>query len=234
MLFMAGPDVHLTAADLQHLVDLYDDEIFYFDTHFGQLLDGLEWNDLAQDTIVILASDHGEEFMEHRSIKHCHTVFETEIRTPLIVRIPGTTSSGRRDVLADNLDVLPTIVDYLGLDADRYDFDGVSLRSAIEKNQTGKRYSFASQSALRSVTDGRYKLIHDLESETFRLYDLNMDPLERDDLMESGAAAGQTLKQELLRWLREEEGIATDLDVQRAKEDSRRIEMHLRAIGYIE
>ena len=67
----AGQPSPATPEDLRMLVDLYDDEIAYWDSELRPLFDGLDRRGLRQSTLIILAADHGEMFLEHGDIKHC-------------------------------------------------------------------------------------------------------------------------------------------------------------------
>lgn len=80
--------------------DLYDDSIFNFDLLFGKLIKRLENRNLLDNTLIILYSDHGIEFDPNK-------------RIPLIIRFPNASHAGRRVTIGQNLDVAPTILDYL-------------------------------------------------------------------------------------------------------------------------
>jgi len=95
--------------DLAHLSDLYDEEITYFDEQFAKLIGDLRDRRLLDRTVIVLAADHGEEMYEHGQYGHCRSLaYETVLRTPLLMRIPGV-DPGRRQALVDNLDVVPTV-----------------------------------------------------------------------------------------------------------------------------
>ncbi len=103
-------------AKMEYLRDRYDLAIEGIDRQFGALMQGLEARGLLDDTIVIFLSDHGEEFGEHGHTYHGGTLFNEMIHVPLIVRIPGLQSRGRRiDSVVEILDVMPTILELAGL-----------------------------------------------------------------------------------------------------------------------
>jgi arylsulfatase A-like enzyme len=234
MIFSGGAEVDLASNDLQHLIDLYDDELRYFDGKWRELIVELKSFDLWDDSIVIVVSDHGEEFMDHQSIKHCHTLYDSEIRTPFILRLPGGAFSGRVNHLVENLDIVPTVLDYLGIDAREYGFDGLSLRPVIEDDVAVRRYSVSSQNTLRSIADRRHKLIFDIATQESMLFDLVEDPREDRDLASAGLPKQQILKDELSRWLVRVEGDGSTTSEQKARDISRETEENLKAIGYLE
>lgn len=178
--------VTLAAADRAHLEALYDGEITYHDIHFQSILDGLERRHLANDTLVIITSDHGEEFWDHGSVGHGHSVYEELLHVPMFVRHPGLPAD-RTAVreLGDDVglvDVVPTIFDALGLPTP----DGISGRSflpALLGQSSSAPVATVSgfMENWRTVTLSDFKLIHRANG-TFRLFDLAADPREEHDL----------------------------------------------------
>ena len=82
-------------ADLAHLLALYDGEIRYADTEVGRVLDHLAARGLDRSTLVVITSDHGEEFLEHGSWEHQKTLYEEVVRVPLAIRGPGLDAAPR-------------------------------------------------------------------------------------------------------------------------------------------
>jgi arylsulfatase A-like enzyme len=95
--FETGNQVRLgmDPRDLEHVVALYDGEIAYTVHHLGTLLDHLEARGLADDTLVVVTSDHGEEFFEHGAKGHRKNLFDPSLRVPLIMSWPGRLPEGR-------------------------------------------------------------------------------------------------------------------------------------------
>jgi len=87
----------LDAGDLAHLVDLYDEEIAYWDREAARLLARLADAGLLDRTVVAVVSDHGESFLEAGHLKHCRTLDDREIRTPFVLRLPGKAGGLRSD-----------------------------------------------------------------------------------------------------------------------------------------
>jgi arylsulfatase A-like enzyme len=228
MLYDGKPDPGVTPADFQHLVDLYDEEIAYFDRRFGELLEGVREAGLLDDTILVFTADHGEEFLEHGHICHCRTVFDTAIKTPLIIRVPGVEP---RTVTApvQNLDIAPTLLDYAGLDTAAFPFEGHSLRPLIEgREDGGPRPQFAAQGVFRSVSDGQHKLIHNLDDGRYWLYDVAAQPKETRNLLRRQRRSFHRLRETLNTWLARTEGEAGE-----GVRKSREAEARLKAVGYI-
>jgi len=201
MMYGNGPHYDITDRDIQHLVDLYDDEIRYFDGVFRRLIKNLEDRDLLDRTLIIISSDHGEEFLEHGQIKHCRGVWDTVTRVPLIFRFPGVDGGHRFGNAVQNLDIVPTILDYLEIDSEGLDFEGTSLLPLLEGKEPEQIFAFADQLELRSADDGRFHLIFNVEDGTATLFDLSSDPGELFDLFQSDHPEAMRLSDALDGWL---------------------------------
>jgi hypothetical protein len=81
---------------LEHLKALYAGEIAWTDSKIGTLLDALAQRRLAENTLVIVVGDHGDEFFEHGSIGHRRTLDAEVVRVPWIMRLPGELATGER------------------------------------------------------------------------------------------------------------------------------------------
>ena len=230
MLYKGGPDPGVTPADLQHLRDLYDDEIAYLDGQLLRLFRLLEEGGWLDDSIVVFAADHGEEFLEHGHIKHCRTVFDNEVKVPLFLRIPGVAARAVEHPV-QNLDIVPTLLDYLGVPTAGLTLEGKSLRPLIEADKAGDPYQYSLSGPYRSVADGRFKLIQDLGGEGFWLFDLKRDPGETRSVLAAERRTFHRLREVLGGWLARTEGQdRADESLRKAKE----AEEKLRSLGYLE
>lgn len=118
--------------DQRQLQATYLGMIAEVDQQVGRLLDGLADLGLADDTIVVLTSDHGEQLGDHWLVEKLG-FFDQSFRIPLIIRVPGNTSNAgcQVDEFTENVDIMPTILDLCGVD--RPDWaDGGSLRPLLE------------------------------------------------------------------------------------------------------
>jgi len=167
---------------LAHLAALYDAGAAYTDAQVGHLLDRLRRDGLLERSIVVLTSDHGEEFREHRRFLHAQ-VYEELTRVPLIVSAPGL-AAGRRTGLAQLADVAPTVLDWLGLEPPP-GMQGRSLRPLIERGEPVRDLAFSrnEDGSQYALTDGRHKLVVEERADRrARLFDLGADPREAHDL----------------------------------------------------
>lgn len=179
------PD-QVSKADLDHLLALYDGEIRYTDNEIGRLITHLRERDVLRNTMLVVTSDHGEEFLEHGSWEHQKTLYEEVVRIPLIVSGPEV-AARRENKPAGLLDIAPTILDFLKANGPPT-MQGVSLMRPLaetremygETDQTldGTRLSFLRGGA------SSWKAILRLDPLKQRVkasewYDLATDPMER-------------------------------------------------------
>jgi arylsulfatase A-like enzyme len=178
--------VRIAAAGRRKIEALYDGEIAKTDDLLAKLLERIDAPDLRDDTLVVVLSDHGEEFWDHGSVLHSHTLYQELLHVPLLIRVPAWRDRARRiDARISMLDVLPTLLELLGVPAP----EGIRGRSLLplmrgealpEVPILSEGYPFGQN--LQSVTLGDWKLIRSLPTGKVELYDLKNDPLEQRDL----------------------------------------------------
>ena len=98
----------------------------FTDQHVGKLLDFIASKPWASRTVIIVTSDHGEEFGEHQMTRHGFEVWETLVHVPLMVVAPGAQPRARSTSLRSGIDLAPTILDLFGVAGDP-SFEGKSL-----------------------------------------------------------------------------------------------------------
>jgi len=217
--------------DRSYLIDLYDDEIAFFDARFGEVMDALRGRGLLERSIVAVVADHGEEFLEHGHIKHCRTLHRTEVHTPLVLRLPGLPGGRRIAAPVENLDLVPTVLDYLGAEELELRLDGRSLRPLIEDGEPVHEAVFSAWGVFRSAEAGRYKLIWDLESGATELFDVVADPGETRDVAADHPREVRRLQGAISARVRELEGAESEGHAVRRGQDAAE---RLKALGYVQ
>jgi arylsulfatase A-like enzyme len=118
---------HFTEEEIDSVLSLYDCEISKSDYYFGKFIDYLRQRGLYENSIIVLISDHGEQFNEHGGFFHGGSIYNEEIRVPLIIKFPNGEFSGcQSNLFVSQVDVLPTILEYLGIEIPS-GVDGISL-----------------------------------------------------------------------------------------------------------
>lgn len=124
--------------DLDQILDLYDGCVAQFDDEVGRLMRQLEASGLADDTVVVLYSDHGMEFFEHGTWGQGNSALgDFSARVPLVIADPARARGRRVDQVVRSVDIMPTLLDILG--APSVGCDGVSLLPAIADPATDLR-----------------------------------------------------------------------------------------------
>ncbi|NOY93277.1 MAG: sulfatase [Deltaproteobacteria bacterium] len=174
--------VSFGAADRRQLEALYDAEISYHDVYFDRIMDGLARRGLADDTLVVVTADHGEEFWDHGSVGHGHSLYEELLHVPLFVRWPGLGSPRRVPGPAGLVDVVPTIFEALGEQTP----PGLSGRSlgarlrGLSPDAPGVVLSGFFNNQRAAVVDGLKVTFR--RADRIALFDLTQDPGETHDI----------------------------------------------------
>jgi arylsulfatase A-like enzyme len=192
--------------------------------------------EIDDETVVIVTADHGEALFEHRYIGHNTQVYEESIRVPLIIRFPGT-APRRVGSVVELLDIAPTVLELMGLESHPAlrNMEGRSLVPLFKDGGAPKRLAFSRTVWVKprySVRDSRYKLIWDSRTGREELYDLQVDPEEKNNrLVEDPLVAGY-LRQELYRWLREQQRLRGNAPAPGASLIPDELNRQLEALGY--
>jgi len=166
-------------------INRYDESLVYLDEQIGHLLDELARRGILERTVVVFTSDHGENWGEHNLIYHGHSLYQEQIRIPLIVRFPRQLPAGKRSREPVALEQLPGLVTELAGIAGS-PFAGRSLVAGADSadgaavSEVGRRTGVppawpTASGGLRSLQTQRWQLIvHDVGP--VELYDLDADP----------------------------------------------------------
>jgi len=191
----------------QNILDLYDGELKYTDTMFiGKIIDTLKKNKLYHNSMIIVVSDHGEEFYDHKAWLHDHSLYDESIKIPLIIKFPRNQYSGKKiHNMVRITDIMPTILEEAKVKMLHLDMNGQSLLPQILGKENKNRI-FITDLALRignsaqpdiiAISSNQFKLILNKKikspyikkaSLTYRrlqieLYDLKNDPKETKNL----------------------------------------------------
>ncbi len=199
------------------------------DDGVGEVLDWLEENGLAENTIVIYTSDQGFYLGEHGWFDK-RFMYKESFRTPLLMRYPKEIEPGTKiDKLVQNLDLAPTFLDYAGIEIPE-DMQGVSFRDLVSGKTDEYRdavyytyYEFPSVHMVKrhyGVANERYKLMHFYyDIDEWELYDLETDPDEMNNVYGNPDYAGVQKKMHVkLEELREHYGDSDENDKRFLKE----------------
>ena len=234
-----GPSLPEIEEALPAIRRLYRDEVSYVDAHVGSILNLLDTLGLRDDTLIVVAADHGEELFDHDFFHgHFRSLYQSVLHVPLILSFPERLPANVRVAgVVENIDILPTILATLGQPIP----EGVQGRSLLDVMHGGgtedsrlafsQREPYAGMPGGRgfAVRDGPWKLISYSDAPD-QLFDLSTDPLERHDLSQRHRDRSTAMAARLTAWRRQ--GFEARL-VDRESLDPEALRT-LRALGYLE
>jgi arylsulfatase A-like enzyme/Flp pilus assembly protein TadD len=215
----------------------YLGEIAYADESLGRVIAELEAAGVAERTVIVFTADHGEGRGEHDEATHALLNYETTLRVPLIIKIPGRRGGLRISQRVGTVDIVPTILELLDLEAPA-EVQGRSLLALLtggEPDPAAGRLYYAETLAprlmhgwgeLRTIYQGPRKYIHGPRTE---LYDVVADPGEHRNLFAEQPQQAAILEGQLADLLRTLEG---DTSAAVQETDAETIE-RLAALGYL-
>ena len=190
---VADLDAQPGAQTHRYITALYDGEIRYVDEEIRKLVRALN---LGDNDMIVVTSDHGEEFFDHGDCWHGHTLYEETVHVPLVVRLPGRDLAGT--VLSHPVSltgVTPTILEAAGVET------GI-LEPGLFEPARPVRASLSFFDNIEMLIETPFKYIRNLDSGEQLLFDLEADPFEGDNLFEKrqevAAAMGLRLERSML------------------------------------
>jgi choline-sulfatase len=224
----------------------YDADVLEADRAVGRMVEAIAERGLADRTIVIVTSDHGEEFFEHGGVGHARTLYDELLHVPLVVADPRRKGGERVSEMVETVQIFPTICELANLPAPR----GLALgfaprKEAVAYATTDKGETndppFRNQNAIRTP---EWKLVFWPEftaealppeltgatlPEVVRLFDLVGDPGERTDVAVSHPDRVNALRPRLRQWMQE----TSEIGPRNVREPSAETIRKLKALGYI-
>ncbi len=228
----------------------YAGEIDYLDGEIGRLLDSLREREILDDALLVVTSDHGENLKAHpQNWSHGFTVYQDTVRIAGLIRLPGGRLGGlrTRGTLA-NIDILPTVLDQLGLPIpEGCNGETIRLDEGLPDRRPRRRFCQATRTFAqldpnaswrnlplpRCVRDDRWKFIQDPLTGAEELYDLAADPGERRDLLPDADTPTRARADELRAALEAWANAADPLPCSFGGEHEERMERRLRSLGYV-
>ena len=180
-------------------VDRYDEEIRWVDREIGRLIKEVRIR--YPRTIIVVTADHGEEFGEHGGAYHGTTLFDEQIRVPLVIHAPGVPHR-RVSAPVGAVDVLPTLLALLDVSPPT-DLPGIDLGPWLDATKPAIASPLAvaeNGTALRMIVGEGHKLICNISWPDCILFDLAKDAAERRDIIASRPEVAGRLKRELAAW----------------------------------
>lgn len=237
-----GDDYDFTEKEIRNIIALYDGEIKYTDeVLIKPLVDQLKEMGIYDNTLLIITSDHGEEFFDHGGWLHGRTLYNELITVPLIMKFPDSRFKGTRvPSIVSLIDIMPTVLHTAGFKYDN--LDGKTLLDWISGKETQDRIFMSELAhkntpvpcpALSATNRGQMKFIINHSEDgvkSVETYDLQADPEEKDNIIQDV----QDLRDDVVKFLmdyyeeKKKKAVSTER-IQLGKE----LEEKLKALGYL-
>lgn len=196
---------------IQGLQDYYDGSIRYTSEYFlKDLIYCLKELGIYDDTIIVILSDHGEDFFDHRRFYHHDGLYEEYLHVPLLIKFKDSQYKGKCiDKNVETIDVFPTLLEYLGIQL-KHRLDGRSLLDLIKgKEKRQPMFAFSQSKAKFAVKRGQKKLLLRVRVDDelreiiprIEIFDLNRDADEREPLLVDDLSHHQHLYEALYQKL---------------------------------
>ena len=245
-----GFAVGMNPADLAYTVSQYDGEIAWTDNQLGRLFAELKKMGLYDQTAIVITADHGDEFLEHGHKGHGHTLYDEMVRVPLIVKLPGAPAAKVIPCAVSLLDLFPTLAEMAGIKRSGYEGNGRSLLDLIlARRPCDSQRELTSETNLARTREGRggtrgYEMMLERGGVKYfyllsppqrqMLFDINRDPAERQNLVESDAARAAELRERLIARHRRDRLLGREMSIVDRNNPDRQTVDQLRTLGYVQ
>jgi arylsulfatase A-like enzyme len=239
-----------------NLVALYDSEVNYVDYHVAEIIQKFGFD---EDTLLIITSDHGEEFLEHGLLGHANNLYGETIDIPLIIRLPRQEIGKTVTQQASLLDIMPTILTLLEIPLSEQMLGESLLTKKGQERKLPDRILFSELQKgnhnMKAILTDEWKYIHNHKGTIEKLYDWaknilkedwrhlfnyedpvvglynrKQDPHEKENLIKENPSVSAALKEQLLQWVNTSHSYpATKITVSLYRE----LQEKLKALGYI-
>ena len=217
--------------------DKYDAEIAYTDFCIGQVIQRLKELDLFDSTLIMITADHGEGLGEHLESTHGFFIYQSTMRVPLIIKAPHCAAGQTVDDAVSLVDIVPTVLGSLGLSVPTQ-VQGVDLSGYLsgQSEPAEDRFLYSESwnttrfncCPLRGLVHGHWRYIWSLRPE---LYDLNRDPAEASNLIETEPQIATQLQARLEEMLADQHEWDENRDLSVADQETLQ---RLQSLGYVD
>ena len=234
--YYGGIKPKMTIEDYQYVIDKYDGEIYYTDHFLGKLFKKLRDLGLYDKSIIVLTSDHGENFLDHSVYNIDHKeLYDEIVKVPLIIKASTFPKNQVIDIQVESIDIMPTVLERLGISIPNM-IDGESLVELLKKRSYDNVFAFSesvlpSRREYKMIRTNNWKLLLRFQNE-LELFDLKSDPKEQHNLFAEKTEIAESLHEKLSTWVNKQEEKSKVFSTDKVQLDDE-LKKKLKALGYI-
>ncbi|MCP4401575.1 MAG: sulfatase [bacterium] len=225
-----------SASQIEYIKTRYDQEIFFNDRSFGEMLNTMKTAGLYDDALILFSSDHGEEFWDHGGTGHGRTLYNEQVKIPFVLKAKQI-PAGSNSRLTQHIDIYPTLLDIVGIEAP-YRLDGVSLLAPPNPERRIFFEEDFDRSVLTASLDSRKKTIFNrqyhrpgVEGHVPPFEVFHVDDLKEDRNLGISSIEDEFRFNELFSFIAEE----SSLSLQKTEtEIPQELDEHLKELGYVQ
>ena len=239
-----GRDYKFNCDEINNIISLYDGEIKYTDEMLIRpLITLLKELKIYDNTILVITSDHGEEFNDHGGWEHGRTLYDELIRVPLIIKFPHSAFKGKKvEAKSRLIDIMPTLLEATSTKYEKHKLDGKSLMELISGKEKKDR-TFISDLAYKNVDDPCPALVATNRSDLkfiinkskngikkIEIFNLQKDPIEKNNIFRNERKLAKKVTKNLDLYYKKKQKIKRQKETVVLDE---KLKERLRALGYI-
>ena len=193
----------------KHFHKVYKESYDFENENLKLTFENIKKNDLYDNSIIILTADHGEELKEHGNYFHLYSLYQELTHIPLFIKMPKQKQSYKVQTSVSSLDIMPTLLNYIGYDYKTHNLNGRSILPLLENKKIKSEPIFSTVYMFKMPTlllyklynidnndnktvfevsmidaNSKFKFIYNLYFNYMELYNLNDDPLEKNNLID--------------------------------------------------
>jgi arylsulfatase A-like enzyme len=175
---------HIPENELNYLISKYDGEIRHVDFNIKKLLSRLKEMDILQDSLIVITSDHGEEFLEHGCLRHGFQLYDETIHIPLIFYWPGHLTPMVKQTFVSGIDIAPTILNLCQIKPPDSMLGKNILKKKVKEEPSLFCTHFVNQKK-QGMRTNKWKFIENVRTGEIKIFDIENDLGEQNNLFDN-------------------------------------------------
>jgi len=217
--------------DLNYLISRYNSEIRHVDFNLEKLTTRLQEMDILKDSLIVITSDHGEEFLEHGCFKHGYQLYDETIHIPLIFYWKDHLNAQSKGNLISGIDIAPTILELCQIKPP----SSMLGRNILKRRKTEEPILFCTHfinQEQRGMRTNKWKFIENVKTGEIKIFNIENDPKEQNNLFDGNPKKWDNLFKTYKNLL-SKHSVKKDEKEKKKLEIDQETKEQLKALGYL-